>query len=276
MPRAPTELPADIRLTLTEGPIIIPALDGAGIDATHPLWDCAVASESFPPGAGDLGANYVVTLKKGVSHANEVRRTEDDLTKALHMLAAAWPFAGGSYMTIETREIVCSSRFKSNAEAIEQQMLERCGLKAVGLTSSVPADWSATYSQPPLCLASRIALLMRTDFHTRKLLLYHQRSVVERDHPAASDGASWFISLYKVRDFLCKLYKGHKATKTALGISGTQWSDFGNLLNDNDLRHAEISGNAPSVSDEQIDKLYAAARCWVASYLRTKGLPAIG
>jgi hypothetical protein len=115
---------------------------------------------------------------------------------------------------------------------------------------------------------------MHSDFSTRRLLFYHQRSVVERAHPSASeDAASWFINLFKVRDFFSKKYGSDKIAKKTLGITGGQWTFFGKILNHNDLRHAEISGNVPSVSNGDIDKLYALARSWV-SYLRTQGIPA--
>lgn len=211
---------ADICLTVTDGPVIIRGLGSAAVDATHTLWDCIVASERFPSGAGASGASYVVTLKKGVDQASEVRRAEDDLTKALLMLAAAWPFSGGSYLTIETREVVCSPRFESNAAELERRMLEQCGIAKVASTASVPLSWCATYSQPPLCLAVRIARLMHSDFHTRRVLLYHQRSVTERAHRSAFEGASWFISLYKVRDFLCKLYGSDRTAKLTQTSSG--------------------------------------------------------
>jgi hypothetical protein len=93
----------EVCLTFTQGPIC--GLGNAGINTTHALWDSILATELFPPNAGPSGANYVLTLKKGVNHANEVRATEIELTEALVMLAAAWPFAGGSYLTIETRNI---------------------------------------------------------------------------------------------------------------------------------------------------------------------------
>jgi hypothetical protein len=266
---------ADVRLSVTEGPVIIRGLDGAGVNATHALWDGIVASERFPPEPPDAvasGANYVLTLKKGVDHWNDVRRAEAELTKASLMLAAAWPFAGGSYMTLSTREVIYSPRFESNAAEVERIILERCGIAGVTTVTSAPTSWSATYSQPPLCLAARIAQLMHSDFRTQRLLFYHQGAVIERGH------SSWFISLYKVRDFLCKLYgEREQATKKALNITSVDWKYFGRILNNNDLRHAEISGNVPSISNNEIDKLYRLARCWVASYLRIeKSLPALG
>jgi hypothetical protein len=125
----PMDENAEVGLTITEGPIC--GLGDDEIAASYPLWDSIVAAESFPPGAGASGADYIVSLKKGVNHVNEVRPAEDELTKAFQMLAAAWPFSGGSYLIIETREVVCSPRLASNADDIEQEMLSRSGLTRV-------------------------------------------------------------------------------------------------------------------------------------------------
>jgi hypothetical protein len=77
---------AEVSLTLTEGPVC--GLGDIGIEASHSLWDSIIATESFPPSAGATAANYVVKLKKTVNHANEVTLAENELTKALQMLAA--------------------------------------------------------------------------------------------------------------------------------------------------------------------------------------------
>jgi hypothetical protein len=153
---------AEVCLTLTQGPIC--GLGDAGIEASYPLWDSIVATESFPPDAGDSGANYVVRVKKGVSHANEVRRAENELTEALKVLAEAWPFSGGSYLVIQTREMVCSPCFESNTNELERDMLARSGLTRVVSQTSLGLSSSATYGQAPLCVASRIASSMRSDF----------------------------------------------------------------------------------------------------------------
>ena len=112
------DAPAFVQVSITEGPVIIPSLNGTEVTATHCLWDGAVASENFPPGAGVSGANYVVTLKKEVTQLEDVRRVEDELTEALFMLAAAWPFAGGSHLVVDSRKLISSPRFESNADAI--------------------------------------------------------------------------------------------------------------------------------------------------------------
>jgi hypothetical protein len=80
---------AFVRVTVTESPVIIPGLNGAAVNAKHELWDGIVASEWFPPEAGASGANYILTLTRSVDHWDDVRHTDDGLTKALLMLAAA-------------------------------------------------------------------------------------------------------------------------------------------------------------------------------------------
>jgi hypothetical protein len=263
---------ACVQLSITEGPVIIPSIHGAEVAATHSLWDGAVAAEYFPQGAGASGANYVVTLKKEVTRFDEVRRVEDELTKALFMLAAAWPFAGGSHLTITSRALISSPRFESNADAVEQQLLARDGLKKVTATFGSPVMWGATYAQPPLAPAIRIAKLMRSDVPARKLVHYYYQSRIDRGHGTGVDAGAWCLSLYKVRDFLCLLYDNENAAREALGIARGTWSDFGRLLNSHDLRHAEISDTAPALSQADINALYDTARTWVSSYLTTKGL----
>jgi hypothetical protein len=258
----------EVRLTITEGPVIIRGLGDSAIDETHALWDGMTASETFPAGAGERGANYVVTLMKGVKSANDVPDAEANLTRALHMLAAAWSFAGGSCMVIETREVISSSRVESNAAYIEREMLEASGLHEVASAVSIPISWSATYSQPPLRSAIHISKAMNGDYQMRKVLEYYYRAVA-----VTLDDASWFINLYKVRDILCKIYNGEKNVKVKLGIRSGDWTDFGTVLNNNDLRHAEISGAAPSISPAKVRQVYALARTWVESYLRTKCMP---
>ena len=70
-----------------------------------------------------------MTLKKGVDHANEVRRAEDDLTKALLMLAAGVALR---WWTIHDNrrlcEVVYSPRFESNAAEVERRLLEKYGV----------------------------------------------------------------------------------------------------------------------------------------------------
>lgn len=261
---------SEVVLTLMQGPIC--GLGDAGVAASYPLWDSIVATERFPPNVGAAGANYILTVKKGVSDSGKVRCVEDELTKALKMLAAAWPFSGGSNLAIQTRETVRSSGFTSNADELERQLLERNGLRRLTGTANISLEISATYLQFPLKFAVCIARKMRCDPGTYKLMQYHQTAVNDRSDPGQSDGASWFISLYKIRDILKLKYGGELAARAALGISEAQWSKFGKILNKHDLRHAEIREIVPPISRRDQDMLYQTAFCWVASYLRAQGL----
>src|SRR6202035_1762921 len=99
-----------------------------GVMKTHLLWNGATASESFPPGVQPYSAYYDVTLEKPVTHAREVWPVEQELINILLLIAAAWSFSGGSYMVINSRLVISSPVFKSNADEIEQQFLASEGL----------------------------------------------------------------------------------------------------------------------------------------------------
>jgi hypothetical protein len=60
-----------------------------------------------------------------------------------------------------------------------------------------------------------------------------------------------------------------------LSISKSNWEYFGKIINNNDLRHAEVSGTAPPVARQDVDHLYALARKWITAYLQKQGLPVV-
>ncbi|HWX30254.1 MAG TPA: hypothetical protein VNZ53_22790 [Steroidobacteraceae bacterium] len=263
-----------------EGPIIFLNAPATGVTATYPLWNGACASEFLPPG-GEQRNYYDLTLQKPVTHAREVRPVEEELTNALLLIAAVWPFSGGSDMVIESREVISSSAFKSNADEVEQQLLAADGLtKHNFLIGRTHINTSTTYSHPPLAHAIDIAKTMLSDseFVTRQLLNYYYRSRIAYYYTHSLVGgkylpdASWFINLYKVRDLLFKLYGNATKTKSRLNISDDDWSAFGKLLNNNNFRHAEITGIVPSVSRTDVDRVYGLARQWVVTYLKMKSL----
>ena len=106
----------------------------------------------------------------------------------------------------------------------------------------------------------------------RGLLAYHQAAWVGYYGRAKSDRSSWFIDLYKVRDLLTKLYEGEETAKAKLGIAQSDWSFFGKILNNNDLRHAEVAGVVPQIAEEDVRRLYRLARAWTRSHLQASGL----
>jgi hypothetical protein len=240
-----------------------------GIRKSYPLWNDVVASEFFPPGAS-TGGNYVLTLEKSVTHAREVRPVEEEPTHALLLIAAAWSFSGGTYMMIEPR--VTISRvpgIKGNADEVERKLLASYGVSTRSSDASMLIDHIGSYSCPPLAYALAIASRMRSEYVTGQLVKYYHEARLKQPN---LDEVSWFVNLCKVRDLLQKFYGGGKPARMALSISYKEWQNFGDLLNNHNFRHAELTGNAPPVSPVAIDDAYATARRWVVAYLKTKRL----
>jgi hypothetical protein len=174
-------------------------------------------------------------------------------------------------MVIQSRQVISSSAFRSNADEVERQLLASEGLtkQNFSVSRSPAPSASATYSVTPLKNAIAIAKTMRSDYVTGQLVKYYHEAWVNR---LKLDEASWFVNLYKVRDLLKKHYHGEKQAQTALSISRTEWKKVGDLVNNNDFRHAEITGKAPPVSPAEIDDVYTISRRWVVLYLKTKSL----
>jgi hypothetical protein len=107
-----------VELVLKERPVVIRSLHRAGLDGTYSLWDDISASETFP--ADTESALYVLCVRKSVEQPDDLVAVESDLIFALRLLATAWPFSGGSFMLLDTREMTASPRFTSNAERYTQ------------------------------------------------------------------------------------------------------------------------------------------------------------
>lgn len=262
-----------IEIVLKESPVLIQAFGRSGVDATHDLWNEMSASEFFPPDTES--AFYVLSLRKPVGDPNQVVEAEAELVSALQLLSAAWPFCGGSFMVLESREVIIAARFQSNASTVRDQLLAQRGERSIAATVTLACDTAATYRLPPLKGASTIANAATTNHGLRRLLRYHQTAWIEYYHGGRSDPSSWFIDLYKVRDFLKKFYGSEQAAESELAIAHPDWSFFGGILNNNDLRHAEIAGLVPSVPREDVDHLYGLALTWTARHLRKLGLPVL-
>ena len=173
-------------------------------------------------------------------------------------------------MDIQTRRVVNSPRVTTNSDVVIERLLSRDDHAPVTAHSATPIETSATYSQPPLALATEIAWLMQKDFLVRRLIGYYQQAWIERGTP------SWALHLYKVRDLFQKKYDGACAAQSALAIPNKEWECFGRLLNNNDLRHAEIDNVPPTIGAEDVLWLYNTARRWIARYLEIKGVRAVG
>jgi hypothetical protein len=256
--------PLSIRLSLKDGPVVLRSANAAGVSASHALWDGMVASEYFPAKAES--AFYVVTLEKPVEDPSDVYHVEQELTDALMSIVAAWSFSGGSHMVLESRQLILSPRFESNAAAVEQELLVRTGQRRATSDGKVNFEVLATYARPPLATAAQIASRMHLDFPTSQMLNYYQRAYADR--------SSWFVHLYKVRDVIKSIYSS-PAKRRALGFKSSEWGDFGRLLNAHDLRHASTDRNALAISYADMDRLYAIARRWISAHLSNAGLPVV-
>lgn len=261
-----------LELKLTDGPVLIRGLGNAGLDASYPLWDDMHANEWFPAGAGESGAKYVLTVKARVSEVGEVRRIEDKLTEALRLLSMAWPFSGGSYMPLKSRRVTSLPRVSSNAGDVEQELLEEQGVKKVELSCSIDAYIMGSYIHPPLLIAIEIAKLIRSNFLVKKLFEYHCLASEGFYDPITPNDPCWYINLYKVSETLVKLCNGPKRMRTSLGIPDSDWKHFQKQINKNDLRHAETTGNVPTISKDERTTLYQMGSRWISSYLRTKSI----
>jgi hypothetical protein len=260
-----------VEIILKEGPVLIPSLARAGVDRSYPLWGDMSASEFFPSDVES--AFYVLSLRKPVRDPDDVSAIEGELVSALRLLAMAWPFCGGSFMVLDSRDVIVSGRFESNAERVRSELLAASGKRVVRSSATLPIESVATYDRPPLDVASVVAKAATNDYGLRRLLTYHQTAWVGYYGRARSDRPSWFIDLYKVRDLLKNLYRDEEAAKAHLAIADGDWRFFGDTLNNNDLRHAEVTGVLPAVPREDIDRLYRLARTWARSHLKAVGLP---
>jgi hypothetical protein len=95
------------------------------------------------------------------------------------------------------------------------------------------------------------------------LFKYYYDGIVDRE--------KWYIHLYKVRDVLRKIL-GKNQWRDVLSIEQSDLSDFEKILNNNDLRHADVSAIKVEVPEEKITIAKELARTWVEAYLLHLGL----
>ena len=151
-----------VEIVLKEGPVLISSHAGSGVDRTCPLWSDISASEFFPPNVES--AFYLLSLQKPVGDPGEVPVVEGELVLALRLLVMAWPFSGGSFMVLDSRGVVASDRFQSNAERVRSELLAAGGTRMVSASMTAPYEILTTYDRPPLDVAS-IAAREATALH---------------------------------------------------------------------------------------------------------------
>jgi hypothetical protein len=184
-------------------------------------------------------------------------------------------------------EVITSPKFESNAAEVKSLLLNAQGRTEVRRDILLPLEILATYSQAPLFAAVQIARFAKVESATSQLLTYYHEARVNRGF---MNEPGWFVNLYKVRDTIHEIYveqaKINNVKKKqiklyvcnelkSLGVDMNEWKRFGSILNNNDLRHAEITGVSPPVPGNNVDMCYGAARKWVLLYLRSKNLPVV-
>ena len=249
--------------------VVIPSLNGAGVDGDQPLWNGITAHEYFP--AINDSAGYLLTLEKGADSASEVPSVENELVSAMAVLAAAWPFSGGSFLAMEEPIQAKLQPGKSNADNVTAQLLANHGLTQVTATSHFPMEVIATYSHPPLVAAAKIARAMHASPPLSELMTYHQTAWMEYYFHRRGYASSWYANLYNVRDFLQKRFGGEKNALSTLGFSLTKWKKLGQAVN-NGYRHATGIGTPPKLTGAEVDELFSIARQLVIAYLKHEDL----
>lgn len=253
-----------LSLTLKEGPVFIESLGSEGVNNKYALWDGIISEENFPKTNGS--AYYILTLCKKVEKSGEVEEADRLLRDAVKLLAQVWQFAGGSRMSLERVESnrILSANLENNSDEVKEKLLAKEGIKELRSVGVGFQESCATYYRPPLKKAIELCLKAKKDENLKKLFEYHYETHL--------DSTNWFTPLYKIRDVLENIFGSDTNVKSSLGISSGQWSDFGRILNNYDLRHAPEQVNYfNAVSTPEIELVKRLGDIFVESYLKYLG-----
>ncbi len=250
----------DVTLQIKEGPVQVQANDGTGVDAKYVIEDNLEAHEYYPGGVDT--AYYVLTLRAVSANASDVKLQESRLIDALSRLSAVWPFAGGSFLSIEKHLSERIVQYVTNAGEVQDQHLARRGETGCVSRLSMAVELCATYSQFPLEEAVRLAGRCTADPRLGKLCGYF--------YLARAIDSEWYIHLYKLLDILKQRYGGPKQAVSALGLEMADWSWMERALNDNDLRHGSIKKVTKSITADR-NRAVDLGRNLVITYMKTAG-----
>jgi len=113
-----------------------------------------------------------------------------------------------------------------------------------------------------------LAELISTHRPTDSLLA----SLLKSQAAAIRDPNNELVHLYEIRDALSAKFGGESATRTALGISSTPWSRFGQLCNNEPLRQGRHRGRTGGVlrdaTEVELTEAQGIARAMIEAYLR--------
>ena len=251
-----------VELSIKDGPVEIDTLFGAGAEKEVPLWDEIVGRETFP--ATREAAFYQLDLRKPVHRADEVLKGEEHLKLCLSALSHVWHFAGGTLLIYESSRREKSPRYISNAERIEEDFLAMQGKKKVYFGCGLSWNTIGSYRDMPLTLAANLCRAAASNVPLKKIFEYHYEGL--------TDNEKWFVHIFNVRDALRKVFGKEDKVRSTLGISSSDWKEFGRILNNYDLRHPEISVRNVTVPKAEIAATKEMARLWILAYLQYLGL----
>ena len=253
-----------VEVSIKDGPVEIDTLFGAGAENKVPLWDEIVGHETFP--ATKEAAFYQLDLRKPVHRADEVLKAEEHLKLCLSALSHVWHFAGGTLLIYESSRREKSPRYISNAERIEEELLAMQGNKKVYCGAAMSWKTIGGYRDMPLTLAANLCRAAASNAPLKKLFKYHYEGLTDND--------KWFVHIYKVRDTLCEALGKQDNVRSTLGISSSDWKEFGRILDNYDLRHPGIGVRNVTVPKAAVATTKEMARLWILAYLQYLGLSA--
>jgi DNA-directed RNA polymerase subunit K/omega len=97
-------------------------------------------------------------------------------------------------------------------------------------------------------------------------------SLLKSHDAAIRDPNNELVHLYEIRDALSAKFGGDTATRTALGITSTQWYRFGQLCNNEPLRQGRHRGKTGGVlrdaTEAELAEARGIAQTMIEAYLR--------
>ena len=259
----------EVVLTHLQGSVQLGGYDTTTeLNNTYEMWNGIKATENFP--ITESAGGYILTLRKPANSYGDVDAVEADLQSALRLLSYAWPFSGGSSMKLDERTEVISSAYTSTAKEAKNIFSKRANLQVFSADHNMPISWDCRFSGPPLKTAIEISHHTLGNKQLELLLKSYQSAQLEP--------SSWAIHLSLARDCIKHFYENKLGkvkqkrvkisdiAKTELGITN-DWSLFGNLINNCELRHPLRNDKEPTGSDEEKTKCYEIIRKWISTLL---------
>lgn len=96
-------------------------------------------------------------------------------------------------------------------------------------------------------------------------------SLLNSHNEAVNDPDNELVHLYEIRDSIVKKFGDESASRSALGITGTQWSRLGKLANDEPLKQGRHRGKNPGIlrdaTEEELREARGIALNLIEAYL---------